>query len=63
MSPFIPTNRKALVKDRAVFTGALSKGTVRRLWGGRVKDKEISPSETLLMSIPPMESQMPSKPK
>lgn len=62
MSPFIPTNRKALVKDRAVFTGALSEDS-EKLWGDRVKDKEISPSETLLMSVPPMERQMPSKSK
>lgn len=62
MSPFIPTNRKALVKDRAVFTGALSEDS-EKLWGDRVKDKEISPSETLLMFIPPMERQMPSKSK
>lgn len=42
MSPFIPTNRNALVKDRAVFTGALSKRTVRRLWGCRAKDQETT---------------------
>lgn len=65
MSPFIPTNREAFVENRAVLSGALSEGAVRKLWCYRVSKRLVKYSfwEGSDLHLPARDIQMTSKPK